>query len=210
VIIFDCDGVLVDTERISNRVLAEMITEAGHPMTVEDSIRRYKGGRIKSLPPVIEESFGLTLPEDWLDLFFARQHAALASEVEAIPGVAAVLDGLEDRGVPYCVASQASVDKMRITLGRTGLWDRFDGRVFSADMVARPKPAPDLFEKAARDMGWPVGAVTVVEDSATGVTAAVAAGMRVIGFSRDTAPEDLRAAGATILARDMETVATLL
>lgn len=209
-IIFDCDGVLVDTEITSNRVLAEMITEAGRPMSVEESIRRFKGGRIKSLPPVIEETFGVTLPPDWLDRFFARQFQALENDVVAIPGIETVLDGLESEGTGYCVASQASVAKMRLTLGRTGLWDRFDGRVFSADMVARPKPAPDLFERAATDMGWSAKAVTVVEDSSTGVRAAVAAGMRVIGFCRDTEPDELRAAGATELAPDMVAVSELL
>lgn len=209
-IIFDCDGVLVDTEIISNRVLAEMITEAGHAMSVEESIRRFKGGRIKSLPPVIEETFGLSLPPDWLDRFFARQFKALEDDVVAIPGIGAVLDRLEEKGTGYCVASQASVAKMRITLGRTGLWDRFEGRVYSADMVARPKPAPDLFQHAARDMGWATNSITVVEDSSTGVRAAVAAGMRVIGFCRDTAPEELRAAGAAELAPDMITVSKLL
>ncbi|MDF1750450.1 MAG: HAD-IA family hydrolase, partial [Alphaproteobacteria bacterium] len=170
-IIFDCDGVLVDTERLSNRILAEQITLAGHPMTTEESIRRFKGGRIRSLPPMIEAEFTLTLPEDWLDQFFARQFAALQEETEAIPGVSDVVDQVIAQGIGFCVASQASVAKMRITLGRSGLWDRFEGRIFSADMVARPKPYPDLFLYAAATMGWLPKSVTVVEDSTTGVRA---------------------------------------
>ncbi|MAO90453.1 MAG: hydrolase [Rhodospirillales bacterium] len=206
-IIFDCDGVLVDTERLSNRILAEQITSAGYPMTTEDSIRRYKGGRIRSLPPLIEAEFNLKLPDDWLDQFFTRQFAALEEEAEAIPGVSDVVDQLIARGLQYCVASQASVAKMRISMGRSGLWDRFEGRIFSADMVERPKPFPDLFLHAAATMGWPVEKVTVIEDSTTGVRAAVAAGMRVIGFCRDTDPDELRAAGASDLAQDMAGVA---
>jgi len=210
VIIFDCDGVLVDTEWISNRVLAEEISRAGHPLTTEESIALFKGGRIKSLPPRLESEFGLTLPPDWLDRFFARQFAALSNEAEAIPGVSDVVDGLIAQGRGYCVASQASVAKMQITLGRAGLWDRFAAQVFSADMVARPKPHPDLFLHAAATMGWPADRVTVIEDSATGVAAAVAAGMHVIGFTRDTGPAELRAAGAIVLAEDMAMVAALI
>ncbi|HAE03535.1 MAG TPA: hydrolase [Rhodospirillaceae bacterium] len=209
-IIFDCDGVLVDTERLSNRILAEQITRAGHPMTTEESIRRYKGGRIRTLPPLIEAEFNLKLPDDWLDQFFARQFAALEAETQAIPGVSDVVDQLIAKGTGFCVASQASVAKMRITLGRSGLWDRVEGRIFSADMVERPKPFPDLFLHAADTMGWPARQVTVIEDSTTGVRAAVAAGMRVIGFCRDTNPDELRAAGASDLAQDMAGVSVLL
>lgn len=209
-IIFDCDGVLVDTETISNRVLAEAITEAGYPLTTEDSVRLFKGGRIKSLPPRLESEFGLTLKPDFLDRFFEKQLRILGEETEAIPGIHALLDGLDARGVGYCVASQASVKKMSITLGKTGLWDRFEAHMFSADMVANPKPAPDLFLHAASTMGWDPAAVTVVEDSPTGATAAVAAGMRVIGFALETDPGALEAVGVTHIARDMEEIALLL
>ena len=209
-IIFDCDGVLVDTETISNRVLAEAITEAGYPLTTEESVRLFKGGRIKSLPPRLESEFGLTLKPDFLDRFFDKQLRILGEETEAIPGIHAVLDALDAREMRYCVASQASVKKMSITLGKTGLWDRFEANMFSADMVANPKPAPDLFLHAAATMGWQPAAVTVVEDSTTGVKAAVAAGMRVIGFALETDPEALRDAGAAEIAPDMAAVSALL
>lgn len=200
----------MDTETISNRVLAEAITEAGYPMTTEDSVRLFKGGRIKSLPPRLESEFGLTLKPDFLDCFFEKQLRILGEETEAIPGIYAVLDGLDQRGLRYCVASQASVQKMSITLGRTGLWDRFKANMFSADMVANPKPAPDLFLHAAASMGWAPETVTVVEDSTTGVKAAVAAGMRVIGFALDTDPASLQDAGASHIADDMAAVSALL
>lgn len=209
-IIFDCDGVLVDTESISNRLLAEAITEAGRPMTMEESVRRYKGGRIKSLPPQIEAEFGIDLGPDFLDRFFAKQFAALERETEAIPGVRAVIDRLVADKRGFCVASQASVAKMKISLGRSDLWPLFEGRVFSADMVSRPKPAPDLFLHAAQSMGWPPTDCTVIEDSTTGVRGAVAAGMRVIGFSRDTAEDELRAAGAHFVVPEMDDVAAIL
>lgn len=209
-IIFDCDGVLVDTEAISNRLLAEAITEAGRPMTAEESVRRYKGGRIRSLPPQIEAEFGIKLGPDFLDRFFARQFAALEREAEAIPGVHDVIERLTVYNVGFCVASQASVAKMKISLGRTGLWSLFEGRVFSADMVENPKPAPDLFLHAAETMGWPPERCTVIEDSSTGVRGAVAAGMRVIGFSRDTDEDELRSAGAHHAVPDMRQVAEIL
>ncbi|MDW3207110.1 MAG: HAD family phosphatase [Alphaproteobacteria bacterium] len=209
-IIFDCDGVLVDTESISNRLLAEAITEAGRPMTMEESVRRYKGGRIKSLPRQIESEFGIELGPDFLDRFFEKQFAALARETKAIPGVRAVIDRLVAHGRGFCVASQASVAKMKISLGRCELWPLFEGRVFSSDMVANPKPAPDLFLHAARTMGWSPEDCTVIEDSATGVRGAVAAGMRVIGFSRDTDEAELRAAGAHVIVPEMAQVAGLL
>lgn len=209
-IVFDCDGVLVDTEYVSNRILAEMISEAGHPLTIEESIRLFKGGRIKSLPPEIERRFGLSLPSNWLDRFFERQFVALERETVPIPGIHDVLDALQAAGTVYCVASQASVAKMRVSLGRSDLWDRFEGRIYSADMVANPKPAPDLFLHAAACQGWPAGYCTVIEDSTTGVRAAVAAGMRVVGFSRDTDAVDLTRAGAHHIAPDMAAVQALI
>lgn len=209
-IIFDCDGVLVDTETLSNRVLAEAITEAGYPMTTRDCVRLFKGGRIKSLPSRLETEFGLTLRPDFLERFFDKQLRILGEETKAIPGIHDVLAELDRKGRRYCVASQASVQKMRVTLGKTGLWARFEAHMFSADMVAHPKPAPDLFLHAAATLGWRPDQVTVVEDSVIGVQAAVASGMRVIGFARDTNPNALTAVGATHIAEDMKAVASLL
>ncbi|NMM44326.1 HAD-IA family hydrolase [Rhodospirillaceae bacterium KN72] len=207
-IIFDCDGVLVDTETISNRVFAEMLTESGYPITPQQAHDRFKGGRFKTIVPALSEEHGLNLADDWLDRFFERQFAALERETQPIPDINRVLDGLEGAGIGFCVASQASVAKMRVTLGVADLWHRFDGRIFSADMVPKPKPFPDLFLHAAETMGWQPEAVIVVEDSSTGVKAARAAGMRVIGYARDGEGADgLQDAGATHVVTGMDAVA---
>ena len=205
-IIFDCDGVLVDTELVSNRIFAEMLTEAGYPVTTEEAIRQFKGGRIRTIVPQLDADHNLGLPDDWLEQFYARQFEALGIETKAIPGIEDVLDRLDAKGVPFCVASQAQIAKMRITLGVSGLWSRFEGRIFSADMVERPKPYPDLFLHAAKTMGWDPEKVTVVEDSTTGIRAAVAAGMRAVGFDEYGDGSELAAVGAHETTSSMEEV----
>jgi HAD superfamily hydrolase (TIGR01509 family) len=191
-VIFDCDGVLVDTEPIANRVLAGLLTEAGLPTTTEDSMREYKGRAMRSVLAIAGERLGAPLPPDIADRYYSQVEAVFARELQPVPGVVAALDRIT---LPSCVASSGPHHKMAVTLRTTGLWERFDGRIFSASEVAAGKPAPDLFLHAARRMGFDPASTAVVEDSVPGVEAARAAGMRALAFARGTNADLLAAAG---------------
>ncbi|MGI9098480.1 MAG: HAD family hydrolase [Solirubrobacteraceae bacterium] len=191
-VIFDCDGVLVDTELISNRVLAGLLTTAGLPTTLEDCMRDYRGRAMESVVTLVTERHGAPLPADLPDRYYAEVKAVFARELQPVPGVVAALDRI---ALPSCVASSGPHHKMAVTLRRTGLWERFEGRIFSASEVAAGKPAPDLFLHAARMMGFDPAATAVVEDSVPGIEAARAAGMRALAFARHTDADVLEAAG---------------
>jgi HAD superfamily hydrolase (TIGR01509 family) len=196
-VIFDCDGVLVDSEPISNRVLAELLTEIGLPSTVEGCMRDYMGRSWADCVALIEARLGAPAPPDFGETWRARRDAALEAEVVAVEGIEAALDAIDAEA---CVASSGSPEKIRLTLGKTGLLDRFDGRVFSATQVERGKPAPDLFLYASTAMGRPPDRCVVVEDTAVGVAAARAAGMRALGFAARTDAAALARAGAETFA----------
>jgi HAD superfamily hydrolase (TIGR01509 family) len=183
-VIFDNDGVLVDSEPISNRLLAAYLTEVGHPTTYEDSIRDYMGSAMHRIHDLIQERTGQRLPADFDDVFHARVFAAFERELKPVAGVVEVLEKLSADGAPYCVASSGSHERIRVGHHTTGL-DRWfdDGRIFSSQDVGRGKPAPDLFLHAAERMGVAPDNCVVVEDSPLGVRAAVAAGMDVYGFT---------------------------
>ncbi|MFF8975147.1 HAD family hydrolase [Streptomyces sp. NPDC014995] len=208
-VIFDNDGVLVDSEPISNRLLAGYLTELGHPTTYEASIRDYMGSAMHRIHELVWERTGQRLPEDFDDVFHARVFAAFEQELVAVAGVAGVLEKLAADGVPYCVASSGSHERIRVGHRTTGLDRWFDEeRIFSSQDVGRGKPAPDLFLYAAERMGVVPERCVVVEDSPLGVQAAVAAGMDVYGFTAMTPAEKL--AGATLLLSDMGELADLL
>ncbi|MFF3615913.1 HAD family hydrolase [Streptomyces sp. NPDC002580] len=208
-IIFDNDGVLVDSEPISNTLLAAYLTELGHPTSYEDSLRDYMGSAMHRIHDIVLERTGERLPDDFDDVFHARVFAAFERELKPVPGAGQVLEKLAADGVPYCVASSGSHERIRVGHRTTGL-DRWfdDGRVFSSQDVGRGKPAPDLFLHAAERMGVRPERCAVVEDSPLGVRAANAAGMDVYGFTAMT-PAD-RLAGATQLFSDMGQLADLL
>ncbi|MCM2578268.1 HAD family hydrolase [Streptomyces meridianus] len=196
-IIFDNDGVLVDSEPISNAILAEYLTELGHPTTYEDSVRDYMGSAVHRIHDMVRESSGQSLPAEFDRTFHARVFDAFRHELRAVPGVAEVLRKLTADGVPYCVASSGSHERIRVALETTGLSEHFDeASIFSSQDVGRGKPAPDLFLHAAEKMGVPSARCAVVEDSVLGVRAAVAAGMDVYAFTAMTPPEALAAADA--------------
>lgn len=182
-VILDCDGVLVDSEPLSNRLLAEELTRAGLPTTVADSYERYLGRSWADNERVAEELLGRPLPADLRPRFLARLTAALEAELQPVPGIVGALDALATAGVPTCVASSGEHEKIALTLGATGLAARFEGRVFSAADVARGKPAPDLFLHAAARCGAAPARCVVVEDSPAGVAAGRAAGMRVLAYA---------------------------
>ncbi|MDF3301823.1 HAD family hydrolase [Streptomyces tropicalis] len=208
-VIFDNDGVLVDSEPISNRLLAAHLTELGHPTSYEDSIRDYMGSAMHRIHELVLERTGERLPDDFDDVFHARVFAAFERELKPVAGVAGVLEKLAADGTPYCVASSGSHERIRVGHRTTGLDRWFDEeRVFSSQDVGRGKPAPDLFLYAAERMGVAPARCVVVEDSPLGVRAAVAAGMDVLGFTAMTPPE--RLTGATRLFGEFGELTALL
>jgi HAD superfamily hydrolase (TIGR01509 family) len=178
-VIFDCDGVLVDSEAIFARVLGECLTDVGCPATVDEALMLGFGKNRDTLSAAVEARYGLALSDDFFDEMRARTAVALERELKPIPGVAELLAALPR---PRCVASNGHLQRVRQRLALTGLLGFFDPHVFSAIQVAVGKPAPDLFLLAARKLGASPAGCTVVEDSIVGVAAAVAAGMPVIGF----------------------------
>ena len=206
-VIFDCDGVLVDSERIAVRIDAMILEQLGWSLTEAEIVERFVGRSTESMTADIEAHIGRSLPNDWEDEFELLYRDALASELMPVDGIAETLDAIT---LPTCVASSGSHEKMRFTLGLTGLYERFVGRIFSANDVARGKPEPDLFLYAAEQMGVAPAACAVVEDSAPGVRAARAAGMRVFGYAGGVTPAARLEAHATVVFDDMRHLPTLL
>ena len=198
-VLFDCDGVLVDSEPIANRVLAELLGEIGLPMSYDETVRTFIGHSMRVCLDLIAERLGRPAPADFAERYHARAEAAFRRELRPVPGVDAVLDFVE-RGlaVPFCVASSSDHTTLRTTLGVTGLLPRVEGRLFSATEVPRGKPHPDLFLHAARAMGAEPARCAVVEDTPVGARAGTAAGMAVFGFARVTDAAALAAEGATV------------
>lgn len=194
-VIFDNDGVLVDSEPISNTILAGYLTELGHPTTYHESLRDYMGAALHRVHDLVLERTGQRLPDDFDEVLHQRIFAAFARELTPVHGAADVLGDLVAKGVPYCVASSGSHQRIRVGHQVTGLDEWFEEEwVFSADDVGRGKPAPDLFLHAAERMGVSPERCAVIEDSRLGVDAARAAGMDVYGFTAMTPAE--RLAGA--------------
>ena len=159
-VIFDNDGVLVDSEPISNTLLAAYLTELGHPTSYEDSLRDYMGAALHRVHDIVRERGGGPLPDDFDEVFHARVFAAFERELKPVAGAVRLLEKLTADGVPYCVASSGSHERIRVGHRTTGLDRWFDeGRVFSSEDVGRGKPAPDLFLHAAQQMGVPAGEV---------------------------------------------------
>jgi HAD superfamily hydrolase (TIGR01509 family) len=179
-VIFDCDGVLIDSETIAARIHAEALGALGHGYTTADVVRRFVGVSSRDMLRIIEEETGRPLPQDYGASTRAALWAAYDTELAAVPHVADVIEALD---LPVCVASSSSPDSLRLGLGLVGLYERFAPHIFSATQVARGKPAPDLFLFAANRMGVAPSRCVVVEDSLAGVKGATAAGMTVLGFT---------------------------
>ncbi|AUY51176.1 HAD family hydrolase [Streptomyces sp. CB01881] len=211
-VIFDNDGVLVDSEPLSNRLLAGYLTELGYPTTTEDSYRDFMGTAAHRVHDVIAERYdGAKLPDGFDELYHGRVFAAFGAELTAVRGAEALLKELQQRAVPYCLASSAHHDWIRTALDVTGLREyHAEERIFSAQDVGVGKPAPDLFLHAARTLGVDPARCLVLEDSPNGVLAARAAGMDVYGYTALTDPAKLTAAGATGLIADLAEVPALL
>jgi HAD superfamily hydrolase (TIGR01509 family) len=206
-VIFDCDGVLVDSERLAVRVEAEYLAELGWPLTQDEIVERFMGRTAEYMDDAIEAQLGSRLPAGWKDQFQRRYTEAFAAELAPVDGI---LDALDQIPVPTCVASSGSHDKLRFTLGHTGLYRRFEGRIFSGYEVANGKPAPDLFLHAAARMGAEPARCAVVEDTRYGVEAARAAGMRAFGYAGGLTPPDRLAGHGTVVFEDMRDLPGLL
>ena len=205
-VIFDCDGVLVDTEPVGNAVLAELISELGIPTTREQAIATYMGRSMDSCLTMLEQRLGQPPPSDFAARYRIGVEAGWRCELRPVPGVVEALDAIE---LPNCVASSGEHERIRLTLGLTGLLPRFEGRIFSATEVEHGKPAPDLFLHAAARMGFEPATTVVVEDTVPGVQAGRAAGMRVLAFARLVMADDLAAAGGEVF-DDMRALPGLL
>jgi len=205
-VIFDCDGVLVDSEPIANRVLARALSDLGRPTRAEEAWREYGGQTWEACFVQMERTLGRALPPGFPALFAERLEQALERELEPIPGIHAALAAIS---TPSCVASNGRHETMRLTLAKTGLLARFDGRIFSAADVPRPKPFPDLYLHAAERMGVPPARCAVVEDSPRGAAAGAAAGMTVFGFAPHGEHERLAPSCACVFA-DMRVLPALL
>ena len=199
-VILDCDGVLVDSEPVTLRVLCDYLNELGANLSVEQTTAIYLGKSVKEDLALSERVLGRVPPEGFYDGFQARRDVALRSTVEAIPYVREAILALT---VPYCVASGADLGKMQITLGRTGLLPLFEGRMFSLSHVKRSKPAPDVYLLAAQTMGVAPERCAVIEDSPAGISAGLAAGMTVFAYGALQSPQMLLDAGAVAVFSDM-------
>jgi HAD superfamily hydrolase (TIGR01509 family) len=206
-VIFDCDGVLVDSERLAVKVDVVLLRELGWPLSETEVIDRFVGRSDRDTQAAIEAHLGRRLPAGWQDTLTARYHEAFAAELTPVAGVVGALDRIT---LPTCIASSGTHEHLRYTLSLTGLYERFAGRIFSAQDVSRGKPAPDLFLHAAASMSAEPAACVVVEDSRPGVEAARAAGMRVLAFAGGLTPPDLLAGPNTTVFADMRELPGLL
>jgi HAD superfamily hydrolase (TIGR01509 family) len=208
-VIFDCDGVLVDSEPIAARLTAKAVSELGWDMSPELAKTEFLGDTFTNIIRRVEERIGRAVPEDWPARSQASLLAALERELQPVPGALTAIHALRGAGIELAVGSQGSHQKMQLTLSVTGLLPFFQGRIFSASQVARPKPAPDLFLLAARTLGVSPAETVVVEDSTRGVKAALAAGMRVLGYTASVGRPAIIAAGAEPI-DDLSLVPTML
>ncbi len=209
-VIFDCDGVLVDSEGLMNREFRTMLGEIGLTYTAEETTRTFMGRSMKSCLQIVETQLGRAVPDDFLAVLDQRAYAVFARDLKPVDGIEAVLDSLDRAAIPYAVASSGSHEKMRTTLGITGLLPRLSGRITSATEVAHGKPAPDVFLLAAERLNTAPADCVVIEDSLLGIEAARAAGMRVIGYAAMVSADAMRSAGATHVIERMADVSAVL
>jgi HAD superfamily hydrolase (TIGR01509 family) len=192
-ILFDCDGTLVDSENITNRVIAKMAGELGINMTLQDAQSRFGGKTLDAVIYSMKELSGKDIPSDWLPRLVEKVSRAYETELKPMEGVKELLDNIE---IPMCVASNGKPNHVKSSLILTGLIDYFNEQIFTASEVERPKPAPDLFLYAAKKMGFKPNDCIVIEDSIPGVTAAIKADIKVYGLVKLCTTEQLMNAGA--------------
>ena len=205
-IIFDCDGVLVDTEKIGNGVLLEMASEHGFEMKIEDAYRNFNGRKLKDCFRYIEETIDKELPETFETEFRQRSFSAFKTQVKPMEGIVSFIEKLT---IPYCVASSGPVEKIRLNLEVAGLSNKFENKLFSSYQIGSWKPEPGIFLHAAKEMGFDVKDCIVVEDSVAGVRAGIDGGFKVYGFANGYNDNDLEKEGA-ILFRSYEELAAIV
>jgi HAD superfamily hydrolase (TIGR01509 family) len=207
-VIFDCDGVLVDSEPIAIRIETTILAEQGMPLSEAEIVKRFVGRSQSVMTTALEEHLGHALPDDWNDRYRERFNEAYLAELKPIDGIEQALD--EIIPLPVCVASSSEPDRLLYKLELCGLRPRFEGRIFSASEVENGKPAPDLFLHAASRMGADPARCAVVEDSRYGVQAARAAGMAAFGYAGSVTPgADLEGPGTAVF-DDMRELPALL
>jgi len=206
-VIFDCDGVLIDSERLAVKVDVQVLRELGWPLTEAEVIERFVGRSDRDARADIEAHLGHKLPDGFDTAVEHRYREAFANALTPVDGV---LEALDRIALPMCVASSGTHDHMRYTLGLTGLYERFAGRIFSAEDVVNGKPAPDLFLHAAEQMGAEPEGCVVIEDSRHGVQAARAACMRVLAFAGGLSAAEALEGPDTIVFDDMRDLPNLL
>lgn len=194
-VIFDCDGVLVDTEKIGNEILLSMAAEHGFEMKIEDAYRNFNGRNLKDCFRHIEEAIAKKLPESFENEYREKSFDAFRTQVQPMEGVVDFIDSLK---IPYCVASSGPVDKIRLNLETAGLLDKFENRIFSSYQIKSWKPDPGIFLHAASEMGFNVEDCIVVEDSKAGVIAGKSGGFTVYGLANDNNKTDLIEEGAIV------------
>lgn len=208
-VIFDNDGVLVDSEPHAHPVLIGLLQENGWSISLEESRRRFLGTSISFVRDTAEQEIGRPLPRDFEDRYHQRLFDTYEQSLVAVDGVVDVLDQLVALEIPFCVASSGSAQRVRRSLTLTGLWSYFDGRAFSADDVERAKPEPDLFLHVAASLQVDTSQCVVVEDSPLGIEAATAAGMQSVGFAFRTTNEQLGRASLGVVDRMADLLALL-
>jgi len=209
-VIFDCDGVLVDTETLACRVLTEQLCGYGCDMDMQKTHDLFIGGTLAMVPPKMKDLFGIALPEDWLSECYSRTFTAFRNDLEPYADLGPILDLLDAKGIPMAVGSNGPHDKMEVSLGKVGLKERFNGNICSAHDVANAKPHPDVYLLAAKKIGVPISECVVVDDSQNGVRAGAASGATTIGLVDITPADMLRAAGADYIASDHKELNALL
>jgi len=210
-VLFDCDGVLVDSEPITNGVLRDMLADMGWTLSPEECMRIFVGKAVKDEAATIEANTGRPLTEAWLAEFRARRNAGLERDVQAIPNIHLAMQAVQRRfGPRIACASGADRYKVELQLHKVGLMPYFEGRIFSGHEMPRSKPAPDVYLAAAASLALPPARCAVVEDTVTGVCAGVAAGGWVLGYAPHDDGRALLEAGARAVFHDMATLPGLL
>lgn len=209
-VIFDCDGVLVDSEPIANEVAAEWITSLGWPMDTHEARARFLGLSDGAMFALIEEKIGRPITSDELARKRVKLSMRFQADLSAVPGVKSLVEALANRAFPMAVASSGERVKILANLAQVGLLQFFGDQISSATEVVEAKPAPDVYLLAAKKAGFTPSACLAIEDSPNGVLAAVRAGMAVIGFAYETPASELVAAGAHHVCQTMAEVEDLL
>ncbi|MFH5923286.1 HAD family hydrolase [Roseomonas xinghualingensis] len=210
-VLFDCDGVLADSEAVANGAIADDLTERGWPMSMEAAKAVFMGTALPDMIPIIEEHLGRPLPADWsrqiVDRILARYQAG---DLDPIPGAQEAVEAVAAAGIPMAIASNSGRDELRTKAGILPFFHHFQGRLLCFEDVARPKPHPDLYIAAAKLCGADPRDCVVVEDSVTGARAGIAAGCRVLGFAHETPAVDLLEAGVAEVFTDHSALPGLL